>query len=142
MLYQGWNLAFTAFPIMWWSVCDLEHEKQVFLDKPKLYEIGLQNQCFNTKIFFQDISQAVVNAYLISAACFYGEDGQVVNRFGRNGSFWVDGTMVYTVIVVVCNLKILHKSNNHTWITYFLIFGSILFYEFWFGLESTSTWFP
>lgn len=65
-----------------------------------------------------------------------------MNRFAKNGSFWVDGTMVYTVIVVVCNLKILHKSNNITWVSYFLIFGSILFYELWFGLESTSTWFP
>lgn len=38
--------------------------------------------------------------------CFKCEDGTVVNNQGKNGSFWVDGTMVYAAVVLVVNLKI------------------------------------
>lgn len=38
--------------------------------------------------------------------CFRGLDGHVSNSQGKDGSFWVDGTMVYAVVVLVVNLKI------------------------------------
>jgi hypothetical protein len=62
--------------------------------------------------------------------CFKCEDGPVVNSQGKNGSFWVDGTMVYAAVVLVVNLKIAQKTNTHTWVSTTLIGLSILM--FWF----------
>jgi hypothetical protein len=82
------------------------------------------------------MSQAIFNAFFVFLFCFYGEDGYVVNKEAKNGSFWVDGTMAYAVIVIVCNMKIFHKTNTHTWVSSVLIFGSILLFWIWLAIES------
>jgi magnesium-transporting ATPase (P-type) len=47
-----YNIAFSSIPIMWFALFDFEHEKEEFMKRPKLYEIGLKNLCFGTKIFW------------------------------------------------------------------------------------------
>ena len=78
-IYQGFNLCFTAFPIMWWAIYDNQHTKEEFETKPELYEIGLKNSCFSTIRFFENITQAIVNGLFVFLFCFFGEDGIVVN---------------------------------------------------------------
>jgi phospholipid-transporting ATPase len=51
-IYQGWNIVFTSVPILWWSTCDLQYDKEKLVTVPSLYQIGLKNQCFSTKVFF------------------------------------------------------------------------------------------
>ena len=51
MLYQIYNIVFTAVPIMWFSVMDFAYEKKVFLDNPNNYQLGIQNLCFSNYIF-------------------------------------------------------------------------------------------
>lgn len=55
-IYQGFNIVFTSIPIIWWSVYDMQHKKETLVADPKLYEIGLKNECFGTKAFFVEIS--------------------------------------------------------------------------------------
>jgi len=107
-----------------------------------LYEIGLKNECFSTKRFFEDIFNAIVNGLFLFLFCFYGEDGVVVTPHGLNGSFWVDGTMVYMVVVIVVNLKIAHVTNTHTWVSTFFIVASVLLFWIWLAGESALSGFP
>lgn len=74
--------------------------------------------------------------------CFYCEDGTVVTKEAKNGSFWVDGTMVYAAVVLVVNLKIAHKTNTHTWVSTFLIAGSVIVFWIWLAFESAFPAFP
>lgn len=76
------------------------------MNDPTLYSIGLKNICFSTIVFFQNIMNAIINGLFIMLICFRGLDGNVSNFEGKSGSFWVDGTMVYAVVVLVVNLKI------------------------------------
>jgi len=74
--------------------------------------------------------------------CFYAEDGVVVNNEAKNGSFWVDGTMVYAAVVLVVNIKMAHKTNTHTWASTFFIVGSVVVFWIWLALESAFAAFP
>jgi magnesium-transporting ATPase (P-type) len=47
ILYQLFNVAFTAIPIIWYAVFDWEYSKETLLEKPKYYRIGLQDKHFN-----------------------------------------------------------------------------------------------
>jgi len=52
-LYQLYNVAFTAFPIIWYALFDQQYERDRLLSKPGLYRIGLRNECFGTRLFWQ-----------------------------------------------------------------------------------------
>jgi hypothetical protein len=39
-----YNILFTAFPIMWFAIFDSEHPRDVFLENPGLYKIGLKSK--------------------------------------------------------------------------------------------------
>lgn len=71
-IYQGFNIVFTVVPIMWFAVYDVQHPFAQLVSDPRLYAIGLNNDCFSTKVFFQNIGEAIVNAYFLFLFCFYG----------------------------------------------------------------------
>lgn len=47
---------------------------------------------------------------------------------GRLHNFWVSGTMVFGMSVVIANLKVLIISNDHCLLSFFMNFGSMLVY--------------
>lgn len=142
-LYQGYNLVFTAFPIIWFAVYDLQHPKAKFLKDPSLYEIGLKNECFSTTSFFQNILNAIVNGCMIWFFCFYCEDSTVVNSEGKQGSeFWFDGTMVYAAVVLVVNIRILQKTNTHSFMSILIFVLSVGSFWLIFWFESLFSIFP
>ena len=121
---------------MWWAMYDMSNTKQKFINDPSLYKIGLKNECFSTKVFFENIFNAIINGFFLFLFCFYAEDGNVVTPAGKNGWFWVDGTMVYGAVVMIVNLKMVHMTNTHNWLSTFLIVGSIVIFWLWLGAES------
>jgi phospholipid-transporting ATPase len=52
-LYQGFNIAFTAFPVMWFALFDFNYTKETLLSNPKYYKIGLKGECFNKWVFWR-----------------------------------------------------------------------------------------
>jgi magnesium-transporting ATPase (P-type) len=125
MLYQMYNVVFTACPIAVFAVLDWQHTKDEFCDKPLLYLIGLRNSCFTPSLFKVEMLQAVVNGLVVLLTVFFSIS-----------DFWIAACLVYFVIVVVANLKIAQKMNNHTWISTFFFGFSILMFLLQFLIES------
>lgn len=48
-----YNIAFTAFPIMWFALFDFEKTKEEFMINPSHYSIGIQEKLFSVKIFWK-----------------------------------------------------------------------------------------
>jgi hypothetical protein len=97
-----------------------------------LYQIGLNNECFSTLSFFQNIIQAIANGLIVVAVCFYT---------GSN-DLWMTGTLVYACIVMIANLRVLHVTNTHTAISLLLCLLSCISFFAWFWLESLFDLFP
>lgn len=66
-LYNVW---FTAFPIIWFAVFDWEHPKEVLLNNPKMYAIGLFDVFFNKWAFWRWFSYAVWQGIVICLLVF------------------------------------------------------------------------
>ncbi len=79
-----------------------------------MYRIGPNDVHMNTQLFLANIFNAIGNAYFIALICFYAMDGNVVSRFGVNGYFWQDSTLMLCIVVMVTNLRILQSTSNHT----------------------------
>ena len=105
---------FTGFPIVWYGMTDLEFPKANFLADPALYQIGPNDVHMNTQLFLANIFNAIGNAYFIALICFYAMDGAVISRFGINGYFWQDSTLMLCIVVMVVNLRIFYSTSNHT----------------------------
>ena len=134
-LYQGYNIVFTAFPIMWFAIFDEEFTKEQFVHDPYLYWIGISDACYTYGKLWRVVFQAIGNALIIDLFVFYSLNGRYIDNLeGKTGSFWESATLVYAIVVIVANIYILQRTNTHTvWSTLF-IFLSILsfFLAFWF----------
>lgn len=133
-LYQLYNIVFTSFPVIIYAIFDTQFVKEKFLTEPQLYKIGLDSACFNFVTLWTAIFEAIFNGLWIFVFCFYGNDGiQITNIDGQPGGFWVSGQLCYSGIVVVANLYVLHKTNNHNWISVTFVVLSItsFFLSYW-----------
>jgi hypothetical protein len=53
------------------------------------------------------------------------------------GDYWLAGTLIYSIIVLIATLKVTQKMNNHTWISTAFLVGSVL--SFWLAVAIEST---
>jgi magnesium-transporting ATPase (P-type) len=135
LLYNFYNLCFTALPIVWFAVYDWEHSKEALLANPKLYKIGLNDVYFNKWVFWRWFATAVAQGIAILIITFdtletdYGQDA-------GTGGIWLDGTAVFTTMVFLANLKVILRSYEWTFWMFFFGIGSTLFYIGFFWMLS------
>lgn len=126
---------FTAIPIMFYALFDFEHEKKKFLEDPKLYEIGLKDQCFGIYIFWSWVIYAAIYAIILLFAN-YVVIANALNYYGSPSSFWASGSILYGAVVIVANLKLFSKFNIYNGWSEFLLFGSIGTYFLVYWIEN------
>jgi phospholipid-transporting ATPase len=64
-IYQVFNITFTAFPPIIFAIFDQEHSKSTLMQLPKLYKIGLRDQCFSTIGFWKWILYGLCQSALV-----------------------------------------------------------------------------
>lgn len=69
-LYQLYNVMFTAFPIMWYSIFDWEFDKEKFLNEPNHYLIGLYDVYFNKYTFWRWFGYAIWQGAFLCAIVY------------------------------------------------------------------------
>jgi magnesium-transporting ATPase (P-type) len=112
---------------MLFALFDQEYLKDELMAKPKLYKIGLKNQCFSTKIFWQWI----LYGFAMSSIVFYVSFvtfNESPSEQGQLGDMWLEGTFAYGAIVIVANMTILYGSYSHSIISFFMIVLSVSAY--------------
>ena len=76
------------------------------MSDPKLYKIGLREECFSVRIFWGWIVYAAFYAIVLLFTNFYVISVMVAYN-GQESSFWVAGSVLYFGVVIVANLKLL-----------------------------------
>ena len=105
-IYQIYNLNFTGLHNIWYALFDFEFEKDVLLNNPIFYSIGMQSMVFNYKEFWLWVTYSCLQAGMILWVVFYvGQDSPLED--GLNFTFWAGGHHVYGACVVMANLIIL-----------------------------------
>ncbi|GAB9465484.1 Phospholipid-transporting atpase drs2 [Globisporangium polare] len=106
---QGYNLFFTALPIVLVSTFEQDVPAHLAHNYPLLYRIGQENSNFNTKIVWAWISSCIWESLIISFGTLFGMRYLTAN--GDTPTMWVYGCTTFTIVLLVVTLKLcLHQQ--------------------------------
>ncbi|ETV92053.1 hypothetical protein, variant [Aphanomyces invadans] len=123
--FQAYNLAFTSMPIVALGVFDFDVPWAVGQRFPALYKPGITGALFNTTVFFKWIAAAIFESAVIFIATVYAYN-QLEQGVG-NGDLQQYGILLFTLVVFVCNFKIIPIQQS--WI----VVGGVVW---WLGVLS------
>lgn len=131
-----YNLAFTALPVIVRAILD----QDIYYKKYKnivyknnelrnnyhhLYYVGQQNQIFDKKIISLWIIKGVMTAVIVFYLCLNLSESFMINSEGQNMNLWFFSITIYTVVIMVVDLKILFFTRFFSWIS----FASVLVFS-------------
>jgi magnesium-transporting ATPase (P-type) len=109
------------------AIYDTQYLRKDLMSQPKLYKLGLKNQCFSTGIFWQWIIKGILQGGLIFYMSFVPFTwGGSWN--GKLGDLWMSGTCAYGAVVILVNMTMLHDSYSHTIWSVLIIILSVSFF--------------
>jgi len=124
-LYSLFNVFYAALPIVIYALRDQQFSDDSLMKYPFLYSPGIQGKGFNTKRFWLWFFNAVYQSVLIGILSMYILESNFITDEGRILDLWSTGALILGLCVVIANFKILTFSHNHSFISLFIIFGSI-----------------
>jgi len=82
-------MSMTSFPVMVYAVFDFEYTKEQLMTITDYYRIGLNNECFDPKLFLKWVFYALSQAFIIYFICMIclNEEGLVTDD-GKELGFW------------------------------------------------------
>lgn len=113
-IQQGYNLFFTAVPIVVYAVTDQDVSAEMALKHPQLYHTGPADRFFNYTVFWKWIILGMVDSIFILYLPTYGVGWGFAD--GRGAEYLVIGSLGWTVLCVVVNLRFALLVNNWHWI--------------------------
>jgi phospholipid-translocating ATPase len=139
-LYQTYNVFFTALPVLFFGIFDQDVSKECSLACPELYQLGQERHYFNNVIFIQWIVNGIWHAIVVFFVPYYTfAEGAIASPDGKAPDLWLLGTIVFFMVMVVVNLKILIESYLLIWVTWLGIALSLLA---WICLQSMLSMYP
>ncbi|KAL7689767.1 putative P-type ATPase, HAD-like superfamily [Plasmopara halstedii] len=106
---QGYNLLFTALPIILVSTFEQDVPACLAHNYPLLYRIGQENTRFNTKVVWAWITSCVWESLIICFGVVYGMRYLVTKA--DTPTMWVYGSTSFTIVLIVVTLKLcLHQQ--------------------------------
>jgi phospholipid-transporting ATPase len=124
-IYQLFNIIFASFPIIWFGIYDKEVSYDVLVRNGRYYTQGIINKLFHNKRFWKWVLYGIIQALFIFIyslkTCIYISDGHL-------HSLESQGTIAYSGVVLIANIKILTTTSTHTVISFGLFIISVLSY--------------
>lgn len=130
IIYQFYNIFYTSLPIIIYSTMDQEFPSDVLLkNKIDFYSAGPNCQFFNPKTFWVWILEATIISFFIHFSSFYSLEENFVGSNGLSLNFWCSGLMIFTLCVVISNLKVLLMCNRVN--LFLIVWVFITIVSFW-----------
>eukprot|EP01065_Artemidia_motanka_P046806 TRINITY_DN717_c1_g1_i7.p1 TRINITY_DN717_c1_g1~~TRINITY_DN717_c1_g1_i7.p1 ORF type:complete len:1201 (+),score=459.37 TRINITY_DN717_c1_g1_i7:347-3949(+) len=129
-VYAAWNVFFTSLPIVLVAIIDRDVMNTDRLhENPLLLKQSQENADFTHARF----ASWYFNGCVQTMVCFglpflvMGEQENVLPS-GRDYGLFHNGTLVFTLIMMVVSLKLAIEIESWTWLHHFSVWGSIVFY--------------
>ena len=126
-IYQLFNIVFACFPIVWFGIYDKEVSYDILISDSRYYTQGIINKLFHNKRFWKWILYGIIQALFVYFYSFI--TCKVVND-GYLHDLESQGSIAYSGVVLIVNIKILTTTNSHTFISLGLFLFSVLSYYF------------
>ncbi|KAK4491523.1 hypothetical protein RD792_002274 [Penstemon davidsonii] len=130
-LYDDWymvmfNVILTSLPVISLGVLEQDVSSDVCLKFPGLYREGQSNICFSWKRIIGWISNGILTSLTIFTLSIYMLCPSAFDKGGDLADIEHIGAITYTCIIWTVNCQIALMISHFTWISHFLIWGSIL----------------
>ena len=112
-LYQIFNIIFASFPIIWFGIYDKEVSYDILMKDRRYYTQGIVGKLFHSSRFWKWIIYGILQASFIYIFSFYANESNG-NRSGNVNDLDASGSIAYSGVVVIVNLKILLTTCTHT----------------------------
>ncbi|RHZ39029.1 hypothetical protein DYB31_000230 [Aphanomyces astaci] len=106
---QGYNLVFTALPIVLVGALDQDVPDYLCEAFPKLYSVGQLNRKFNGIVVGRWILACVWESAVICIFTIYG-----LKLDNASVPMWTFGACAFTIVILVVNLKLMLNQHLHT----------------------------
>jgi len=126
--YQGYNIIYTALPVLAFAVFDRDIPLQTLQRDPRIYTRSQHGELFNVVIFWKWIILGLIHSILIFYIPYLCYLDVAMDYTGQSYGLWEFGVVLYTIVVLVVNLKIALLSCSWTWLHHITIWGSIIAY--------------
>ena len=140
IIYQAYNIVFTAFPIMIFAIFDQEQKRRHFISDPKHYWVGLHDEYYSLPLLTFVVIKGILNGLLILVFSFFTLNGLNIGPDQHTDSFWMTGTLCYGLVVINANAFVCQQTSTHTRMSLVWLSLSILSWFFIFWLENTQPW--
>lgn len=142
--FQMYNLAYTSLPIIVLGVFDYDVPWEVSSKFPELYQVGPRMELFNTRTFMKWIASAIFESGMIIFFVLYGFNEDQSNT--GSAPMVQYGLITFTLVVLVCNLKLVMLQMSWTVIGAVCWFIGVLAYlplsiivsSYWVSLFTTD----
>ena len=139
-LYQLYNTIFTTAPIVYFAVLDKEYERDEFLNNTELYQSSRKWEYFNNWVFWRWMRDGAWQGFVILVVPIFVFANNASSTKGLLEDLGFIGGIVFTLVVVIVNLKILIAYNTHTIGSLFLTLGSIgIYYPCYYGIAKSNS---
>ncbi|KAF4325034.1 hypothetical protein BBO99_00000641 [Phytophthora kernoviae] len=119
---QLYNVALTAIPIIAASILDQDVNDDVAMTFPKLFFAGPRDEDINTRIFSLWVMGAILESIVITFITIHGMGN--AGYAGATPAMWIEGFVVFTLVVFVANSKLFMFQNSFHFFNYILYAGS------------------
>jgi phospholipid-transporting ATPase len=128
-LYERWtlaayNVAFTFFPVLLFGIQDKDLRDETVLANPQLYKSGQKKYHvinlnfiakifqFNIQVFWGWILNAIFHSFIIFIIPTLAFEHNLLNSNGQVSDLWSMGTIIYTCVILVVNLKLAIETRS------------------------------
>ncbi|XP_068732876.1 LOW QUALITY PROTEIN: phospholipid-transporting ATPase IF-like [Montipora capricornis] len=132
-LYHGffltaYNIFFTSLPIFVYGIFEQNIGSDALQNEPRLYRDLSKNYRLSwTEFFFWIASGYWHSLVLFFGSYFFFQSGSLGPAMLQYGN-WSFGTFVFTVCILISNLKLALVTHYWTWMTHVATWGSILLF--------------
>ncbi|OMJ78487.1 hypothetical protein SteCoe_21684 [Stentor coeruleus] len=126
--YQLFNVWFASFPIMIYAIFDKDKEFHKLEQMPELYKIGLKDKLFHGIAFWSWIVEGVLESVVLTIVSVYSICYSSTESNGRIMGMWEVSDLIYSLVVIVCNLRVFGFSLTFYWFSVLISFLSVVMY--------------
>jgi phospholipid-transporting ATPase len=134
-IYQFYNIIYTCLPIIWFGIYDKEVSYETLMRDTRYYMQGIVGKLFHSLRFWKWVFYGMMQGVLIYLFSYNANRGPI-NSGGMGQDLFSAGSIAYSGIVLIVNVKLLVSTCTHSIVSFALFFYSVISYYITIALMS------
>jgi phospholipid-transporting ATPase len=136
-IYQFFNIIYSCLPIIWFGIYDKEVSYDTLMRDTRYYVQGIIGKLFHSLRFWKWVIYGMMQGVLVYLFSYHANFGPY-DQSGHQQDLFSAGSIAYSGIVLIVNVKILMSTYTHSFVSFILFFYSVATYYLTMSVMSKS----